>query len=241
MKRRNERARVVPGIDAPGPESLRTLLRRPGVQAVLVVAAAAQVVAVQQAPRAGGERVAVAPVTVEAPAGVAVGTQLSAVSEAWAAEALKRKSDRIAAEYREDGYPVSQGLAELIHSAAVENGIEPEVAFGLIRAESSFKTSATSPVGAIGLTQLMPNTAKWLSPETSRAQLRDPETNVRIGFGYLRQLIDKYEGDVDLALVAYNRGPGTVDRALRRGQNPDNGYSAFVKGEENHGHRLYTR
>lgn len=241
MKRRNERDGVVPGIDAPGHESLRTLLRKPSVQVVLVVAAAAQVVAVQQAPRTGGDRVAVAPATVEVSADGAAGAQLSAVSEAWAAAALKRKSDRIAAEYRADGYPVSEGLAELIHSAAVENGIEPEVAFGLIRAESSFKTSATSPVGAIGLTQLMPNTAKWLSPETSRAQLRDPATNVRIGFGYLRQLIDKYEGDVDLALVAYNRGPGTVDRALRRGQNPDNGYSAFVKGEENHGHSLYTR
>lgn len=238
MKRRNERDRVVAGIDAPGHESIRTLLRRPSVQALLVVAAAAQVVAVQQAVEARGAEVAMAPVTVETPAAE---PGVSAVADAWAAEALKRKSDRIAAQYRADGYPVSERLAELIHSAAVENGIEPEVAFGLIRAESSFRTSATSPVGAVGLTQLMPNTAKWLSPETSRAQLRDPETNVRIGFGYLRQLIDKYEGDVDLALVAYNRGPGTVDRALRRGQNPDNGYSAFVKGEKNHGHTLYTR
>lgn len=238
MKRRNEQDRVVAGIDAPGHESIRTLLRKPGVQALLVVAAAAQVVAVQQTVEARGAEVAMAPVAVEAPAAE---PGVSAVADAWAAEALKRKSDRIAAQYRADGYPVSERLAELIHSAAVENGIEPEVAFGLIRAESSFRTTATSPVGAVGLTQLMPNTAKWLSPETSRAQLRDPETNVRIGFGYLRQLIDKYEGDVDLALVAYNRGPGTVDRALRRGLNPDNGYSAFVKGEENHGHTLYTR
>ena len=88
---------------------------------------------------------------------------------------------------------------------------------------------ATSRVGAVGLTQLMPATAKWLEPGTTRDDLRDTETNLRIGFGYLRDLIDKYDGDENLALSAYNRGPGTVDRILKRGGNPDNGYSAFVK------------
>jgi soluble lytic murein transglycosylase-like protein len=71
--------------------------------------------------------------------------------------------------------------------------------------------------------------------------LRDPETNLRVGFKYLRYLLDKYNGDENLALTAYNRGPGTVDKALRRGGNPDNGYAAFVRGESNHGHRLFTR
>jgi soluble lytic murein transglycosylase-like protein len=86
----------------------------------------------------------------------------------------------------------------------------------------------------------MPRTAAWLEPGVSVRELRDPDTNLRIGLRYLKQLTDKYKGDVDLALVAYNRGPGTVDRALKRGQDPDNGYSAFVKGQENHGHRLFT-
>lgn len=238
MKRRITRKQPV-REEAPGREGLQALLRRPGVRLLLVLAAAGQVVAVQQAERGDGGAEALmagdlAPVVVTPSAD-------GSVSTAWSAAALKRQSDQLAAHYRAEGYPVTDQLASLIHSAAVENGIEPEVAFGLVRAESSFRTAATSPVGAVGLTQLMPKTAAWLSPGTSRAELRDPETNIKIGFGYLRQLIDKYEGDVNLALVAYNRGPGTVDRALKRGRNPDNGYSAFVRGEENHGHTLYTR
>jgi len=54
------------------------------------------------------------------------------------------------------------------------------------------------------------------------------ETNLRVGFRYLRYLIDKYDGNVRLALTAYNRGPGTVDRLLRQGRNPDNGYAGKV-------------
>jgi len=136
---------------------------------------------------------------------------------------------------------VSPELATEISVAALRHDIDPEIAFGLVRAESSFRNTATSPVGAVGLTQLMPRTASWMQPGVSRAELRNPSTNLDIGFRYLRYLLDKYDGNEDLALLAYNRGPGTVDRALRRGMNPDNGYAAFVRGEANHGHRLFTQ
>jgi soluble lytic murein transglycosylase-like protein len=119
---------------------------------------------------------------------------------------------------------VTRRLAESIVEAALENDIEPELAFGLVRAESGFRDGATSHVGAVGLTQLMPRTARWLEPGTTTRDLRDSETNLRIGLGYLRDLIDKYDGDERLALLAYNRGPGTVDKVLRRGGDPDNGY-----------------
>ena len=125
-------------------------------------------------------------------------------------------------------YKIPTSLAKDIYQAAVEHEIEPKTAFGLVRAESSFRSSATSPVGATGLTQLMPATARWLAPGTTRQQLRDPDTNLRIGFKYLRSLIDKYDGDEKLALTAFNRGPGTVDRLLKRGSNPDNGYAEKV-------------
>jgi soluble lytic murein transglycosylase-like protein len=138
-------------------------------------------------------------------------------------------------------FDLKREMAEQIYDAATANNIDPEVAFGLVRAESSFKNTSTSEVGAVGLTQLMPKTAQFLEPGVSRAELRDPGTNLRIGFGYLRSLIDKYDGDEDLALLAYNRGPGTVDRALSRGKNPDNGYADFVRGKAGHGHTLYTR
>ncbi len=64
----------------------------------------------------------------------------------------------LAAEYRKQGYKVSPKLARTIHDLAVEAEIDPAIAFGLVRAESGFRTSARSLVGAIGLTQLMPAT-----------------------------------------------------------------------------------
>lgn len=121
-------------------------------------------------------------------------------------------------------YGISNELAEDIYDIAVEADIDPEMAFGLVQTESEFKNYATSHVGAIGLTQLMPKTAAWLQPGVTTSELRNPETNLRIGFSYLRELIDKYDGDTHLALLAYNRGPGTVDKVLKSGGNPDNGY-----------------
>jgi len=127
-----------------------------------------------------------------------------------------------------DQYGIEQDLAEDIYDIAAEAGIEPHVAYGLVKTESAFKQRATSHVGARGLTQVMPRTGRWLKPGTTAEDLYDRKTNLSLGFKYLNQLIDKYDGDVDLALTAYNRGPGTVDRVLKRGGNPDNGYAGKV-------------
>jgi soluble lytic murein transglycosylase-like protein len=62
----------------------------------------------------------------------------------------------------------------------------------------------------------------------TREQLFDPRTNLRIGFRYLRSLLDQYHGDVRLALLAYNRGEDAVWRDVRAGINPGNGYDRFV-------------
>lgn len=135
-------------------------------------------------------------------------------------------------------YDLSRELAEQIYDSALEADIDPDIAFGLVRAESSFKNSATSYVGAVGLTQLMPATARWLERDITNSELRNPRTNLRIGFRYLKRLMEKYNGDADLALVAYNRGPGTVDRILERGGDPDNGYADFVRTGEVGEHQL---
>ena len=127
-------------------------------------------------------------------------------------------------------YNIGEELARDIYQIAQEEGIEPKVAYGLVKTESSFKNTAVSHVGALGLTQVMPRTARWLMPGTKKSDLYDQKTNLRLGFRYLNQMIDKYKGDVKLALLAYNRGPGTVDRILRRGGNPDNGYADKVLG-----------
>jgi soluble lytic murein transglycosylase-like protein len=136
--------------------------------------------------------------------------------------------EELADRFNRQGYAVTPELARVIASAAQRHGIGREVAFGLVRTESGFSNKATSRVGAIGLSQLMPRTARWIKPGTTVRQLRDPSHNVDVGFTYLRRLIDRYQGDVEMALLAYNRGPGTVDRIVRTGGNPDNGYAAAV-------------
>jgi soluble lytic murein transglycosylase-like protein len=130
---------------------------------------------------------------------------------------------------------LSRELAESIYDLALKEDIDPDVAFGLVRTESEFKTSATSHVGAIGLTQLMPATARGMRKGVTIADLRDPEVNLSIGFKFLREMINHYKGDKALALTAYNRGPGNVDRILKRGGDPDNGYAtAVLTGEGVH-------
>jgi hypothetical protein len=151
--------------------------------------------------------------------------QRQAAREAKVEEKLERYAD----------LGLSRELAESIYDIALEENIDPDLAFGMVRTESEFKNHATSHVGAIGLTQLMLGTAKWLRPDVTRSDLRDPEVNLRIGFKYLKDLTRKYDGDERLALLAYNRGPGTVDRVLKRGGDPDNGYAeAVLTGEGVH-------
>ena len=128
-------------------------------------------------------------------------------------------------------YRISTGLASDIIEAATAEGIDPDLAFRLVRVESVFKERAVSPAGALGLTQLMPGTARLLDRSLkSRTAILEPRTNLRLGFRYLRHMIKQYDGDVRLALLAYNRGPNAVNRALRSGRDPENGYSHKVLG-----------
>ncbi len=122
-------------------------------------------------------------------------------------------------------YSISQELASTIHEAARSEGIDPELAFRLVRVESNFNPRARSYAGAMGLTQLMPGTARSIDRSMRGARLVDPDANLRVGFRYLRNLLRHYDGDVRLALLAYNRGEGNVDRDLRRGRNPEYCYS----------------
>ena len=142
----------------------------------------------------------------------------------------KHESDQHSSSIQEamEKYDIDEELASDIYRIAQEEGIEPKVAYGLVKTESSFRNTAVSNVGARGLTQVMPRTARWMIPGTRPSDLHDQKTNLRLGFRYLNQMIDKYKGDVRLALLAYNRGPGTVDKILRRGGDPNNGYADKV-------------
>lgn len=122
-------------------------------------------------------------------------------------------------------HPVSAQLAELIYDEALRAGIEPGLAFEIVRIESRFNPKAVSSVGAIGLVQVMPRTAVLYDSTLTRDDLFDPATNLRIGFRFFRDLLERYDYDLRLALLAYNRGPQRVGDILARGGDPANGYA----------------
>jgi hypothetical protein len=141
-------------------------------------------------------------------------------------------------------YNVTGAMARLIHEIAVVQGVDPELAFRLIRVESVFDPDAIGAGGATGLVQMMPGTARSIDPSIrTRAALLEPRTNLTLGLGYLREMIERYEAHgedaVRLGVLAYNRGTVAVDRALRRGIDPENGYGPRVLGPRAHGGRSY--
>jgi soluble lytic murein transglycosylase-like protein len=106
------------------------------------------------------------------------------------------------------------------------------MAFRLVETESSFRQNAVSEAGAIGYTQILPSTAQWLDPRVDEADLYERDVNLRFGFRYLRLLLEENAGDMRLALLAYNRGPGTVRAIVANGGDPANGYATRVMGSE---------
>jgi soluble lytic murein transglycosylase-like protein len=105
-------------------------------------------------------------------------------------------------------YQAPKSLDEIISKAADRYQLPKKLIQAVIHHESGFKPDAVSPAGASGLMQLMPATARGLGV----SNIFDPEENVFAGTKYLKQMLDKYNGDIDLALAAYNAGPGNVDK-----------------------------
>jgi soluble lytic murein transglycosylase-like protein len=96
----------------------------------------------------------------------------------------------------------------LIREHAQLNGVSADLVRAVIQAESAFNPRARSPKGAMGLMQLMPATAAVYRVRDAY----DPEQNIRAGVAYLKSLLTKYENKVELALAAYNAGPGAVQK-----------------------------
>jgi soluble lytic murein transglycosylase-like protein len=99
-------------------------------------------------------------------------------------------------------------LQNIVAEHAERHGLSPDLVRAVIRVESGWNRRAVSPKGALGLMQLMPATAA----EYGVSDPFDAAENIRAGVAYLRRLIDRFDGKVELALAAYNAGPGAVER-----------------------------
>ncbi len=102
---------------------------------------------------------------------------------------------------------------------ATKQGLDPAIVFGLIRRESAFDEKARSPVGARGLMQIMPRTGRQIARDLkekwqAETSLFNPDTNVRYGTFYYKQLLERFHGHYALAAAAYNAGPHRVKRWL---------------------------
>jgi soluble lytic murein transglycosylase-like protein len=128
-------------------------------------------------------------------------------------------------------YQIPADLSAAIYDISLSEGIDPSLGYQLVKIESGFKATARSRMDAFGYTQLQVATAKFYQPGITQRDLYDRDTNLRIGFRFLNDLLERFNYDVHLALLAYNRGPARVDGILAKGGNPANGYSdAVLKG-----------
>ena len=112
----------------------------------------------------------------------------------------------------DDGVSEDSRYEPLIQEHATRRALRPELVRAVIQVESGFNARALSPKGAMGLMQLMPATARSLGVNNPW----DPAQNIRGGTDYLRQLLDEYDGNEELALAAYNAGAGAVAKYGRR-------------------------
>lgn len=108
----------------------------------------------------------------------------------------------------------------LIEQYAKEFGVDPLLVAAIIRTESNFRTDAVSSKGALGLMQIMPETARWVAGQLKMGPLTEeqilaPEINIKLGTWYLASLLKEFDGRVDVAIAAYNGGRGRVSNWLQ--------------------------
>lgn len=138
---------------------------------------------------------------------------------------------------RTDSYN-TMDFALLIATESFENNLDPLLVLAVIMTESSFRKSVVSHKGAIGLMQILPNTAHYVSDMhdhielASTQELFEPDTNIKIGINYLSYLIEKFDNQ-KYAIMAYNMGPTNLIRRMRSGAGlPERYYRSVMSNYE---------
>jgi soluble lytic murein transglycosylase-like protein len=124
-------------------------------------------------------------------------------------------------------------IGRIVERASLTYRLPPSLIFSVIHSESHFDRTAMSHNGAIGLMQVQVETARGFAdaaglPQPTSMRLFDPETNITLGTGYLRALIDRF-GNLRTALAAYNRGPTAIGRRVTEGQQFSDAYGRAIR------------
>lgn len=183
-------------MDTKQPKPAQTPETRPS-QAIANDLQAAKQIADQVAGGVQSAASTVAQTAVEAPKQIA----------ATVAETPEKIAD-VAETVKENFFKKEIPFGSIIYNEARKNNISPELVAAVAHTESKFKPTARSGAGAIGLMQLVPRTGRWLGA----TNLTDPAQNIMAGAKYLRYLTDRFNGDQQKALAAYNAGEGSVRR-----------------------------
>lgn len=132
-------------------------------------------------------------------------------------------------------YPLK--YQDQIEQMARKYDLEPSLIFGVIHTESRMNPQAVSPVGAVGLMQIMPDTGQWIAQKLNwedfeEEQLKMPEKNLELGCWYLRYLLDRFDADINAVLAGYNAGPNRVAQWLQNEAYTTNGKLTTIPNKD---------